>query len=102
MQRIIIGQGDLCTRRTSFPGCTFNRLSNIFRAALNDTLAGRFYSSPGLFLTGLNAAATDASLPAAGTQALLAGPMRLAAWGMQRYFQYVVGDCQRRTKQKTQ
>ena len=58
----------------------------IFRAALNDALAGRFYSSPGLdgfFLTGLNAAATSASLPAAAAQALLAGPMRLAAWAMQ-------------------
>ena len=80
-----------------------------FRAALNDALAGRFYSSPGLdglFLTGLNAAATDASALAAATQALLAGPLRLAAWAMQKYFQYIVRDCQRRReaaeKQKTQ
>ena len=32
-------------------------------------------------------------------QALLAGPMRLAAWGMQQYFQYVVRDCHRRRKE---
>ena len=43
----------------------------VARAALDDALAGRFYSSPGmdgLVLTGLNAAATDASLPAAIAQ----------------------------------
>ena len=49
-------------------------------------------------LTSLNAAATDASLLAAIAQALLAGPLRLAAWAMQKYFQYVVGDCHKRRK----
>ena len=29
-------------------------------------------------------------------QALLAGPLRMAAWAMQKYFQYVMGDCHKR------
>ena len=32
------------------------------------------------------------------TQALLAGPLRVVAWGMQKYFQYVVGDCHKRRR----
>jgi len=82
--------------------------NTVARAALNDALAGKFYSSPGLdgfMLTNLNAAATSASFPAVVLQTLLAGPMRLTAWIIQSYFQYVVYSCKKNRdieKRKTQ
>ena len=56
-------------------------------------------------LTNLNAAATSASFPAVVLQTLLAGPMRLTAWIIQSYFQYVVYSCKKNRdseKRKTQ
>jgi hypothetical protein len=73
----------------------------VFRAAINDALAGKFYSSPGMdgfILTNLNAGMTDASLVALFTQVFLAGPFRLIAWCIQNYFKYIVYQCKKKKK----